>query len=421
MAKLDALAKKKEEELKEFKPRSRGYMIFLVVFMGLVGNMDNFISLVESRIIPEIIAFYPWLNKDTFAFWQSIYGIISFAVFFIAWFFDAFGRRKGILLLMSTLAIPCLFIGLFPGNFFFIMTMYGISIMATQSNAWQIPITEESPSKKRGIYGGLTFLIGLIPIYAFVAGRISTSLGWYWAYGIMFFLFLILLIPLYFMKETERWKTSRQEDHGGKYLKIKDAIKSLTKKDILYVAISSIVYTLWSISFKMGTSWGGEYYINVVGIPEEQYDTYLTIGGLLTMVGAGIGGLLLDKLGRIGTLLIGCIGSAIGFFFLGFTQEPIFFWMIYLFMPVVLAWIMVYFGEIFPTRIRSTAVGITNTAARSSYVTGPLIASALFLIDPDMFLLWMVAGIIILIPTLSLLIKPYETKGQSLEEIERDR
>ncbi|TXT65473.1 MAG: conserved membrane protein of unknown function [Promethearchaeota archaeon] len=421
MVKLDALAKKKEEELKTFEPRSRSYMIFLVIFMGLVGNMDNFISLVESRIIPEIIDFYPWLNKDLFAFWQSIFGIISFSVFFIAWFFDAFGRRKGILLLMATLAIPCLFIGLLPWNFFFVMTMYGISIMATQSNAWQIPITEESPPKKRGLYGGLTFLIGLIPIYAFVAGPIANSIGWYWAYGIMFFLFLILLIPLYFMNETERWKRSRKEDHGGKYLKIRDAIKSMTRKDGVYVLISAIVYTLWSISFKMGTSWGGEFYTDIVGISDDTFDTYLTIGGLLTMVGAGIGGLLLDKLGRIGTLLVGCIGAAIGFFFLGITQIPIFFWMIYLFMPIVLAWIMVYFGEIFPTRIRSTAVGITNTAARSSYVTAPLIAFGLFSLDPGMFSLWIVAGIIILIPMLSLLIKPYETKGQSLEEIERDR
>jgi MFS family permease len=420
MAKIDALAKKKGEELKQFEPRSRGYMIFLVIFMGLVGNMDNYISLIETRILPDIRGSFG-LSQPEMLLWLSIFGIISFAVFFIAWFFDAFGRKYGILLLMATLAIPCLFIALLPQFLFVFLPMYGIAIMATQSNAWQIPITEDSPPKRRGLYGGLAFLIGLIPLYALFGGDISSALGWQWAYGIMFFLFLILLIPWYFMKEPERWKHSREEDHGGKYLKIKSALKSLNRKDIIYVLISAIVYTLWSVSFKMGTLGGGDFYITIVNYTKDDFETILTVGGLLTMVGALIGGLLMDKLGRIGTLVIGCIGSAIGYIFLGITTLPIFFWMIYLFMPVILSYIMVYFGEIFPTRVRSTAVGITNTAARSSYVTAPLIGAAITLVNPDMLFYWIVAGLLILIPMLSLLIKPYETKGQTLEEIERDR
>jgi MFS family permease len=417
MAKLDALAKEKEGK---FEPRSKKYMIFLVVFMGLVANLDNFLSLVESYITTDIISFYGMAESE-FAFWQGIFGIISFSVFFVAWFFDAFGRRKGIFILMACMAIPCLFIGLFPGNFFFFITMYGIVIMATQSNAWQIPITEESPAKKRGLYGGITFLIGLIPLYAIIGDDIARALGWQWAYGAMFFLFLILLIPLYFMKETERWKRSREVDHGGSFLKIKDAIKLLTRKDVIYVVISSIVYTLWTISFKIGTTWGGVFYRKHLGMTEGGFSTILTIGGLLTMVGAGIGGLLLDKLGRIGTLIIGCVGASIGFIFLGITTWVLFYWFIYLFMPIILAWIMVYFGEIFPTKVRSTAVGITNTAARSSYVTGPLIASLLFILFPEWVGFWIVPGLIILVPLFSLLLKPYETKGQELEDIEKER
>jgi len=420
MAKLDALAKKKEEDLKTFEPRSRGYMIFLVIFMGLVANMDNYISLIETRILPDIRGYFG-LSQPEMLTLLSIFGVISFAVFFIAWFFDAFGRKKGILLLIATLAIPWLLVGLLPQFLYLFLAMYGISVMATQSNAWQIPITEESPQKKRGLYGGLTFLIGLIPLYALFGGDISSALGWQWAYGIMFFLFIILLIPWYFMKEPERWTRSREEDHGGKYLKIKAALKTLNRKDIIYVLISSIVYTLWSVSFKMGTLGGGDFYITIVNYSQDEFDTILTVGGLLTMVGALIGGISMDKLGRIATLIIGCVGSSIGYIFLGITTMPVFFWMIYLFMPVILSYIMVYFGEIFPTRIRSTAVGITNTAARSSYVTAPLIGAAITLLNPDMLFYWIVAGLLILLPLFSLFIKPYETKGQSLEEIERDR
>ncbi|TXT64879.1 MAG: conserved membrane protein of unknown function [Promethearchaeota archaeon] len=417
MTKLDALAKDKAGEI---EPRSKKYMVFLVIFMGLIGNMDNFLSLVESYITTDILLFYEMSNAD-FALWQGIFGVISFLVFFVAWFFDAFGRRKGLLVLMIIMAVPCLFIGLFPGNFIFFITMYGIVIMGTQSNAWQIPITEESPAQKRGLNGGIAFLIGLIPLYAIIGDDIAQALGWQWAYGIQFFVFLGLLIPLYFMKETQRWKKSREEDHGGQFLRIKDAIKLLNRKDAIYVVISSIVYTLWTISFKIGTTWGGVFYRQHLGMSEGDFSTILTIGGLLTMVGAGLGGLLLDKLGRIGTLMIGCIGASVGFIFLGLSTWVLFYWFIYLFMPIILAWIMVYFGEIFPTKVRSTAVGITNTAARSSYVTGPLIASLLFIIFPQWVGFWIVPGLIILVPLLSLLLKPYETKGQELEDIERDR
>jgi putative MFS transporter len=139
------------------------------------------------------------------------------------------------------------------------------------------------------------------------------------------------------------------------------------------------------------------------------------------MVGAIISGLLMDKLGRNGTLIIGCIGSVIGFMGLGLTGLSIFFWAIYLFMPMILGWIMVYFAEIFPTKIRSSAVGISATAVRVTYVIGPLIAALLLLTFPTMEGFWIIGGVFMIVPLISLLIKPYETKGKILEDVQEER
>ncbi len=413
MSKLDVFAEKKFQST-----RSKKYVIFLTLFMGGVSLLDQYCSLVEGPLIPYMLPDLG-VSAETFAFWQGIYGIITFSVFLVAWAFDRWGRKKGILILMCAIGLPAGLI-LFPMPFHLFMLCYALVITGTLSNAWELPITEEAPANNRAIYGGIAFLIGLIPLYAFVAAPIAESLGWRWGYGIMFFFTLFLFIPWYFMRETQRWEASKAE-YSQEKLKIKTALKSLKRKDIQYVAISTIVYTLWTVSFKMGTTWGGYFYVSIQGLTNDEYRSILTVGGLLTMVGALLSGIFMDKLGRNGTLLIGCIGSFIGFVFLAFTALSIFYWMIYLFMPIILGWIMVYFNEIFPTRIRATANGVTNTISRSGYVIGPLIASGLLLMFPDMVGFWVVGGILIILPLLALFIKPYETKGQELESIQEKR
>jgi MFS family permease len=279
---------------------------------------------------------------------------------------------------------------------------------------------EEAPAEKRGLYGGIAFLIGLIPLFAILGTTIAESIGWRWCYGVMFFYMIALVIMWTKMKEPQRWENAKEE-RQHEFLKIRTALKKLQRKDIQYILISTITYTIWGISFKLGVSWGGYYYMNIVGYSPDEYRAILTIGALLTMVGALLSGILLDKLGRNGTMIIGCGGSVVGFVGLGFTASPLFFWMIYLFMPVVLAWIMVYFGEIFPTEVRATCVGVCATSARSAYVIGPLLAFVLLVAFPDMVGFWIVGGLLMLIPILSIFMKPYETKGKTLEAIQEER
>ena len=399
---------------------SSGYVWYLVIFMGLVGLLDQYLSQVEGPLIPFILEDFG-ITAVEFAIWQGIYGVIAFLVFFIAWISDAYGRRKGILVLMLVLGVPTVLIVLFTeGNFHLFMILYSIIILGTISNLWEIPIAEEAPPEKRGIYGSIAFMIGLIPVFVFVAGPLATTVGWRWAYGVMFFFMLALCVMWYFMKEPQRWEIVHKE-RESKLLKIKEAFKTLSKQDWRYILMCTIVYSMWSIAFILAKSWGGYYYMNIRGLSEPQFRSILTIAALLTMVGAITSGILMDKLGRNGTLIIGCLGSVIGFMGLGLTGLSIFFWAIYLFMPMILGWIMVYFAEIFPTKIRSSAVGISATAVRVTYVVGPLIAAILLLTFPTMEGFWIVGGLFMIVPLVSLLIKPYETKGKVLEDVQEER
>ncbi|TFG30400.1 MFS transporter, partial [Candidatus Thorarchaeota archaeon] len=358
--------------------------------------------------------------RSEFAFLQGIFGIIVFGVFFIAWFADAYGRRAGIMVLVLTMGIPSILIVFLSINVYIFLLLYSVVIMATTSNLWEVPVSEEAPAKSRGLYGSTAFLIGVIPLYAILGTRIIDSFGWVWGYGVMFFLMLILMVLLYFMKEPQRWKDS-VEARQNLRLGVMQALRKLRKEDRKYIIIATIVYLAWTISFKMATTFGGEYFVQVLNYTDDEFNSILTIAGLLLPVSALISGILLDKGGRNLVLVLGSLGSVVSLAALGLTGLPITYQLAYFFMAMVLAWIYVYLAEIFTTEVRSTSIGVCVTGARLGYVVGPLLSSLLISMFPVMNGFWIFAGVLMLIPLFTLLARPLETKGKTLEEIEIER
>ncbi len=397
---------------------NKRYMIFLVLIMGLVSQMDSWLSLIETKAVTYIVADFSILISD-FSLLQGIFGIIVFGVFFIGWFADAYGRRLGMMLLVLVMGVPTILIVYLSLDVYWFLFFYSLVIMGTTSNLWEVPISEEAPAEKRGRYGSIAFLIGVIPLYAIIGARI-VDMDWRWGYGVMFIFMIALLVLLYFMKEPERWV----EKHGAreKRLGIREALGNLCRDDLKYIGIATLVYLTWTVSFKFATTWGGYYFETILGYTPEQFNSLLTVAGLLLPVSALISGFLLDKVGRNIVLVIGSLGSMACYVGLGFLAISYFYWGMYFFMAMVLAWIYVYLAEIFPTKIRSTSIGVCVTGARFGYVIGPIAASVLLAIfAADLSGFWIIGGLLMLLPLLSLLAKPLETKGKTLEEIETTR
>ncbi len=402
--------------------RSSRYMIFLVVVMGLVSQLDGWLSLIESTAVPFITTEFFAGDSAEFALWQGLFGILVFLVFFIGWFGDAFGRRKGILLLVLVMGIPTIFITFLPtgpGSAVMFFILYSVVIMGTTSNLWEVPISEEAPAKRRGLYGSVAFLIGIIPFSAIIGVGIIADYGWRWGYGVMFFFMVFLLILIFFMKEPQRWVDTAAA--RTKRLGVMDALRSLRREDRKYILVSIIVYLAWTISFKMATTFGGQFYITIQGYSIDEWKSVVTVAGLLLPLSALVSGVLLDKIGRNVVLVIGSLGSVVSMVALGLTGIPATYQAAYFFMAMVLAWIYVYLAEIFPTEVRATSIGVCVTGARFGYVFGPLIASALLTMFPLMDGFWIIAGLIMIVPLVALLFKPLETKGKTLEEIELER
>jgi len=403
---------------KELPKVSKGYLVFLVILMGLVSQMDSWLSLIETKAVPGILSQFA-VSASEFAFLQGIFGIIVFGVFFIAWFADSAGRKAGMMTLVLVMGIPAILIVFFSVNIYVFLLLYSVIIMGTTSNLWEVPISEEAPAKRRGLLGSIAFLIGVIPLYAVVGSGIIDKYGWQWGYGVMFFLMVVLMVLLIFMKNPQRWKNvaeAREERLG-----VIAALRKLKKEDGKYIAIATVVYLAWTISFKMASTFGGYYFTQVLSYSDEQFNSILTIAGLLLPVSAIISGFLLDKVGRNFVLIVGSAGAIACFILLGTTQIPAFYQAVYFFMAMVLAWIYVYLSEIFATEVRTTSIGVCVTGARLGYVVGPLLASLLTTRFPSMGGFWIVGGILMVAPLLTLFAKPFETKGKTLEDIESER
>jgi MFS family permease len=194
----------------------------------------------------------------------------------------------------------------------------------------------------------------------------------------------------------------------------------LTDKDWKKIGIMAIIYFFWGMCFKLNALWGGDYFKTVRGYSDDQWSSLLTICGLSTIVGALTAGILMEKIGRNKTFIIGSGVSIIGYILLGVTGIAAFFPIVYFFMTIVLAWIFVYMTEIFPTKSRGTASGIVVVFARLAYVLGPLLAGYLLATDPQMTQYWIVCGIMMIFALATLLItRPAETIGKSFQELEK--
>jgi MFS family permease len=207
---------------------------------------------------------------------------------------------------------------------------------------------------------------------------VGSSLGgsWRWLYvvGILPALCVALLgraIP-----ESERWtRTNHSLSAIGQGLR--DNARNLIVSIIVSI---SITLGFWAVS-----SWVPTYVATLAPAP-NQAAFYAGLAGLLYAIGEIVGcigfGLLADGVGRRWTLVLYLAGSVI-------ITPVVFLWIRDVTTVVMLqiangivtgglySWFAIHPPELFPTRIRSTAIGLIFNVARFLAMLGPILTSTL--------------------------------------------
>jgi len=195
--------------------RNKGYLIYLVAFMGIVAMMDWYLSMVESTVKPYALQQFN-ISAPIFARWETIYLIPTLFIFLLNGLSDIIGRKYTVLILILLMGFSAFAITQFTPSFHSFMIFYCLINFAVVSNLWTIPVSEEAPAESRAKLLTTVYGISMIPLSALLPPLIIPVMGWRWAYGITIFIALLALAMWPFMKETGRYHQLKEERKRGR-------------------------------------------------------------------------------------------------------------------------------------------------------------------------------------------------------------
>jgi len=391
----------------------------------MIALMDQYLSFIETVALPSFLQEFH-ITAESFSWWEAVYYIPTFFIFLLNGLTDIIGRKWSILILFSMMGFASLGMLVATPSFHFFMLFLSIITFTTVSNMWTIPVSEESPAASRARLMGVVYGISLLPLPAILPLLINKlGLGWRWYYGAMFLFMIPVFVMWIFMKEPQRYQVIQEERRLGKRKKHLFGLGVINRNDLKYLVFSAAIWMCWLIVSLIGGKYISYYFVTV---HHYEYNAFLLIflGVLIMMmIGSFVGGWTMDRIGRKRGFLVGCLGLAFFMALIGLVSiDTARFVALFtgFFLGFSYIWIITYIPEIFPTDRRGALMGWTTTAARGSYIIGPVVAAILLGLYPSMEWFWVISGLIMLIPIiLVLLFHPYETTHKELEIIEEQR
>lgn len=405
-----------------FAARSRGYLAYLVVFLGSVALMDGYLSGVKASAIPYILKEYG-IDAPTFSGLESVVLVLTFFVLALNHLADIIGRKLGLLLLILGMGLSSLAILIWTPTLPLFMIFYAVVTFFTVSNLWQVPANEEAPAVRRGRIVALIAALGLLPLQAILPPLMVDRLGlnWRWMYAVQFLFMLPLLVMWLFMRETIRFQAveqQRQQSHTKRRFTL--GLGTIDRRDLGNIALASAV-VICLLLFLILYLWCGYFFIAINGFTLTQWSGVFLLVLFLLMIGTLSGGALMDRVGRKRGLIIGCAGCGLAIAGVGFLPQSLQIALVALtgfFFGVASSWTTVYIAEIFPTERRATCVGWVTAVGRVAYVAGPALAALLLRSFPTMQGFWIATSLVMIVPiAIIVLANPVETRQRSLEEI----
>jgi len=439
------------------KEKDNAFLILVTFAAALGGLLFGFDTAVISGAVPFIKAYF---DLDDIALGWAVSSLLAGCIVGVIASgkpADVFGRRKT--LLVASLLFLISAIGSALSNHLYVFVVFrfigGIAV-GTASMLSPMYISEISPAARRGSLVSLNQLAIVIGILAaFFSNYILVSVGdnnWRWMLAVMGVPALFFFVTLLFIPESPRWlvqkgrkteaysileringtepatvemkavEQSIAKEEKGSYKEVfSKKMSPLIRMGIVVAVfsqvtgINSIMYYAPMIFAKTG-----------IGIGDSLMQT-IAVGGV-NLIFTFVAIKYIDKFGRKPLLIAGCTGMAISLFVLAvaFYLHEFGGFLILAFILVYIAsfaaslgpitW--VFIAEIYPNRLRSEAMSVAVVFLWAAVflvsLTFPYMLNALgggtaFLVFGSMCVVYLVF----------LITKIPETKGKSLEELER--
>lgn len=388
---------------------------------------------------------------NSMSFWGMCFGGLI-----AGWMGEKFGRKNGLLMIISVFSLAQL-ANIFTPNlylfcFFRFLVGFGAVGMLVIAMTY---ISEMMPSQKRGKYQALTIAIGSagLPMCSLFATVIIPMGDHTWRYVFLLGALGILLVPIgmKWLKESPRWLVSKgrieeaekivsectglpcdlssekeriQKQQQNK-MSVVQALKIMF--DRRYLRTTSVVMLL-AVGITVGnfflSSWNTVYQLEV----GWEYQAALFTAFIIVFgnpLGDLLASMISDKGGRRIPIAICCIVAGVGYYLAGQLMEnyhaPFTVVMMIRGMCVAASMTMLwtYCAESFPTAVRSNVSGIILSFARglTAFVTPlvPIMYAAIGIGG-----LYAVNALMFIIPAILVLLFGKSTAGKTLEQIEAE-
>jgi MFS transporter, putative metabolite:H+ symporter len=311
-------------------------------------------------------------------------------------------------------------------------------------------VNELIPTKWRARVAGLAvsgFAWGWVAS-ALMGMYVMTTIGWRWAFFLTAIPALLVLAFAYKVHESPRWleikgrteeanKIVAQLEREAGLPPIKEdelkpetivaakhtPIKTIFTRD--YRSRTFMIFSNFAVSLYAVYGFGVWLPSQLVasGHSIAKSFTYTLIVYLGGAIGQSLSGFIMDWLGRRRALIFNWTISIVAMMLLAFTPELVP-WQIMLFGFFGTFGLFgnqigmnVYCGELYPTRVRATAVGWTNAFGRIGAMLGPIISAYVLTMTSDTRIFYGIFVGCILYMIINTLILGPETRGKVLEKL----
>ncbi|MHA1109937.1 MAG: MFS transporter [Promethearchaeota archaeon] len=408
--------------------RSKGYFIFLFIFLCLMEIFDTYTTNLPNLIVSKVQEDFLGIGDDAKAVMALVVGLASIGMLFVVinqFLADIFGRRIFLFITMLGMGVASVFIYLSQN-----IVQYGIALFFLyiffSSDIWTIYISEECDKKRRGINLNLVLVFGVLGVALVTLSRwiflpeVGTS-NWK---GVTYIAFLAIPLSflVIFIKETRKFvelKKSRTTKPSAKesFKKILKPFSKKYRKHFIPLIIMSFIQGLNYTFIQLGEDFISDY------LSVNEVNWVVTGMGVAAIAGYLITGFFSDRKGRkplfliysimlpcsIAIAVFGATVPAISFvaLLIGGSLASLSYWSL----GVVNRLVAI---EILPTDVRGTGTSIRSVLTALGTILGGIFSYKLFPLiqqGPTFFLFSLL--LLLNIPLVLIFIK--ETKSKELE------
>jgi MFS transporter, SP family, arabinose:H+ symporter len=439
------------------------YTILISLVAAFGGLLFGFDIAIFSGIIPFIQPYFKLNDIQLGWTGSSLYIGCIIGTFITGYITDRFGRKIPLLVAAFIFAFSCIFMGWSNGYFSLIIwrIIAGIGVGAA-SLLSPLYIAEVSPSKIRGkmvSLNQLTIVTGILLAYLSNYFLADVSNNWRWMFTSGSIPSLVFFVCIFFVPESPRWLIKNGLDEKAKKIiarisneksatiefeeikeatsgEVKGNFSDLLKKGVRMVVVLGIIIAIFQqISGANAVFFYAPIIFEKAGMDVKDQLFQQLLIGFTNLIFTIVAMQLVDSLGRKKLMLAGSFLMSVWlliiglFYYFGFfngiwlTLFVLMFIATYAMSLAPVTWVLI--SEIFPLKIRGQAMSIATGMLWVACFALTFVFPILFgsnnkqgILSPlQNFLLF---ALINLSYFFFLLFKIPETKGKSLEEIEKE-